>query len=127
MNITLLPFSPGSRGNRSTFRDRLLSGFVESPDGCWEWQRAVNDKGYGQSSDGGKVTYVHRAMYEIAFGPVPEGMLVCHTCDNRRCGKPSHLFAGTPLDNTQDMISKGRGILPPVHSGEAWHLARGAR
>ncbi|HBR21586.1 MAG TPA: hypothetical protein DD713_03315 [Nitrospiraceae bacterium] len=50
----------------------------------------------------------HRFMYELCIGPIPEGMLVCHTCDIERCGNPEHLFLGTHKDNTQDAINKGR-------------------
>ncbi len=51
----------------------------------------------------------HRASYRIHKGEIPEGMLVCHTCDNKRCTNPEHLFLGTYKDNTQDMHKKKRG------------------
>jgi hypothetical protein len=52
--------------------------------------------------------YAHRRAWEEAFGPIPDGMLVLHTCDVRNCVNPEHLFLGTNKENTQDMVTKGR-------------------
>lgn len=86
--------------------------------GCVEWTRSVNRHGYGQINAQGRRLLAHRAAYEVAFGPVPAGRLVLHRCDNPRCLRPSHLFAGTPRDNVDDMIAKGRG---------RWRGGRGER
>lgn len=75
--------------------------------GCWEWQYAVGTHGYGVLSRG---RLAHRLAYELFIGPVPIGNIVCHTCDNRKCCNPEHLFLGTHSDNTQDMIRKGRHV-----------------
>lgn len=81
-------------------------------DGCWEWQGKISKDGYGsfQETVSGKKTEIraHRRSYEIFKGEIPEGMLVCHTCDNPACCNPEHLWLGTPKDNTQDCIKKGR-------------------
>lgn len=77
---------------------------------CWEWGMSIGNHGYGYYFDRGikKLKVAHRASYEIHFGPIPPGMLVCHRCDNRSCVRPDHLFLGTHIDNMRDKYSKGR-------------------
>lgn len=85
---------------------------VEKSDGCWLWTGARKANGYGSLiGDGGrsgKVLYAHRCSWELAYGPIPDGLFVCHRCDNPPCVRPSHLFLGTSSDNNRDTWSKGR-------------------
>lgn len=99
----------GSRMDTYNLPDRFWSKVsVNAPDECWEWSHSKNNWGYGQHSVGGKIRYAHRLVYAAAFGPIPQGMCVCHTCDNPACVNPAHLWLGTHKDNAEDRVAKGR-------------------
>lgn len=83
---------------------------IPAEDACWLWMGSCPELrgGYGQFKLNGKNPFAHRLSYEIACGEIPPGMFVCHTCDNRRCVRPSHLFLGTHQDNMTDCLNKDR-------------------
>ena len=85
-------------------------------DECFEWQGARTNKGYGQVRNAGKRVYVHRLVWSLVNGPIPDGLHVLHRCDNPPCVNPEHLWVGTNLDNARDCAEKGR---QNIQRGEA--------
>ena len=90
-----------------TLEDRFWDK-VKIGKGCWSWTACTNAKGYGRIYSGGKTRLAHRALWELYNGPIPKDMCVCHTCDNPRCMRLSHLFLGTNDDNVADRDAKNR-------------------
>ncbi len=77
-------------------------------DYCWTWMGGRSARGYGCFYWDGQQSSAHRAAWVLTYGPIPKGMVVAHRCDNPSCVRPTHLFAGSQLENVQDMDRKGR-------------------
>lgn len=86
---------------------KLWSKVHVPSDECWEWKASLS-AGYGQLRNKGRIRKAHQMVHEIFFGPTPPGLQVLHTCDNRKCCNPFHLWLGTHDDNMRDMRLKNR-------------------
>jgi len=109
----------------SDLSQRLECMAIPEPNsGCWIWLGATTHNGYGRMvmgsrSDGSRRSErAHRVAYEQAYGPIPQGLEVCHRCDIRTCINPEHLFCGTHAENMADRDRKGRNIKAPILRGE---------
>jgi hypothetical protein len=94
---------------RKRFEDKFIKKDEKS---CWIWVGASCGKyiKYGSFRINGTTDKPHRIMYRIHKGQIPEGLWICHTCDNSLCINPNHLFLGTPADNAHDRDKKGRQV-----------------
>lgn len=113
-----------------------MTTILETP--CREWQGARHPRGYGQMKREGRSIYVHRWVSEQIDGPIPDGVVVMHRCDNPPCFRYDHLVRGTQKDNLQDMASKGRATMHnaakthcreghPYDEANTYHLGDGSR
>lgn len=93
----------------AAFQSVLAAKRLATPEGeCLRWARSFRRDGYGQVGVDGQIWAAHRAVYVALVGPIPPGMCLLHSCDNRWCIEPTHLRVGTKADNTADMVAKGR-------------------
>jgi hypothetical protein len=104
-----------------SFRAKIRLDLIS---GCWNWQGNLTSGGYGSVGrvkvSGGRNIRAHQLSWIIYNGEIPRGLWVCHKCDNPSCVNPEHLFLGTPKDNAQDKITKGRANHPiGVKTGHA--------
>lgn len=87
---------------------RLMSGYSVCPDmGCWIWNGATYQNGYGWLKAFGQVVSAHRLSFELHKGPIPKGMHILHSCDVKACVNPDHLRAGTHADNMKEAADRG--------------------
>lgn len=104
-------------------QEMFMRRVVPTPSGCWEWKGAKTIFGYGKQNIrfGSKYRTInaHRIAFELFVGPIPDGMCVCHRCDNPPCCNPGHLFLGTLSDNSRDAVAKGRVDISKTRTPEA--------
>jgi hypothetical protein len=116
-----------SKRNIEDDYSRTIARFMEKVaiqhgGGCWEWLAGKDKDGYGSFQYGGprgeqkfEKRRAHRVSFDLFCGGLPEGMLVCHRCDNPSCVNPDHLFLGSTKDNVRDRINKGRSAAGESH------------
>ncbi|MCP4902602.1 MAG: hypothetical protein GY906_37030 [bacterium] len=121
------PKKRSQRKDRRTFRLRemTLDNFyewflVETKGGCWEYQGDWNRR-YPRH---GRQGPVHRVAFVLHFGPIENGDWVCHTCDNTRCGNPTHLYRGSPKQNACDTKMRGRHARLKIHQDQVLRIHR---
>jgi hypothetical protein len=105
------------RGYRRPTVEQRFWAKVDTSGECWVWRGSLTGSlGYGQFRvSTHRVAFAHRFVYEMIYGVIPDGMYICHRCDNPKCVNPEHLFLGSPFENNADMTAKGRrGIRRPA-------------
>lgn len=98
-------------------RLRFEKAFRITPS-CWIWEKALDNKGYGRFTVLQKPVLAHRFSFELYRHPIPDGICVCHRCDNPLCVNPDHFFLGSMKDNAQDMVKKGRDSVSKLKPDE---------
>lgn len=96
---------PGGRPKEDAMQ-RFLEKVKVVKNGCHEWQALLHRDGYGKFSLDSKTVSAHRAAYRLLKGAIPTGKMVLHTCDNRKCVNPEHLYIGTAKDNVRDKVER---------------------
>jgi hypothetical protein len=100
---------------------------VDKTGHCWRWTgRIGRGFGYGYLHVGRRMLRAHRVSWELAHGPIADGLVVCHHCDTPACVRPAHLFVATPAANMADMVRKKRSFRPTGESNGKHRLTRDA-
>jgi hypothetical protein len=103
-------------GKKRNMSKLFWSKYQVADNGCWEWTGAKSPEGYGRLGFEGKVSYAHRVAWILTHGPIPDGFMACHRCDNPSCINPDHLFLGDSGDNARDRENKHRNPKPVINS-----------
>lgn len=104
-------FKGNQYGNLSAY-ERFRNKFIINKEThCWEWTGGISSGGYGTFTLKNKIHTASRYSYELYIGEINDELLVCHTCDNRKCVSPFHFFLSTYLDNLIDAQNKGRRLV----------------
>lgn len=111
-----------------TLEDRFWSkvAIIDDETSCWEWQASRFSTDYGQFQRGGRPHLAHRIAWVLKNGEIPDGLCVCHQCDNPLCVRPEHLWLGTHQDNSNDCVAKDRQAQGSSH-GSKLHPEKWAR
>ena len=96
--------------SRKSTPEDFWARFERAENGCLEFTGACKPAGYGDLAYRGERVYSHRLAWMLTNGPIPDGLLVCHKCDNPPCGDPEHLYLGTMSDNMHDAYDRGRQV-----------------
>lgn len=115
-----------ARWDKQTPSERFWEKVVPADDGCMVWTGSRDPRGYGRVWRSGRLESAHRVAWQECVGPIPEGMFVCHRCDNPPCCNPSHLFLGTNRENMHDALRKGR-LNPAMFDGTMPRIGGQAR
>lgn len=111
------------RLDKKTTLGKILEHIDKRSNDCWELNKFLTKEGYGRIWHEKSQVLIHRFMYQEFKGCLLPELLVCHSCDNPKCVNPSHLWLGTPIQNIQDSISKGR-VSPSLRAKERWRKWR---